>query len=59
MFVMCALLGLIATSGAARRPTRTRLVTTYFPGTPDQAAAQQVSLTVGAKVTGVIFAIRT
>src|SRR5256885_14955003 len=34
-----------------------RLVTTYYPGTPDQIAAQQISVTVGATVTGVIFAV--
>ena len=46
-----------ATSPAAAQPTRTRLVTTYYPGTPDRAAAQPVSVAVGASLTGVIFAV--
>jgi hypothetical protein len=48
---------IVATAPPAAQLTRTRLVTTYYPGTPDRAAAQEVSVTVGASVTGVVFAV--
>jgi Carboxypeptidase regulatory-like domain len=50
---------IVATSPAPAQPARARLVTTYYPGTPDRTAAQQVSVTAGATVTGVMFAVQS
>ena len=56
-----SMFGAAGTTGTARASgsTRTTLTTTFYPGTPDQAAAQPIAVAAGAEVGNIVFTMQS